>query len=195
MQADAERYEQQLASLVPRGRIWPTEPGSKLRALLRVLAEGLVRVHLRALALIEEADVRTTVELLPDWERVLGLPEDCAPAGQTFAERRDAAVAKFNRIGGASRGYFTALALELGFVITIREYGPDDVQDPVPPIVVDSEEWAHTWEVTAPEFTLRVARVNELVVQEPLRSWGNEVLECFFAKLKPAQSQVIHVYV
>lgn len=193
MKRDGDQYGEQFARQLPPGRVWPKEPGSRLRGLLRGLAEGFARAHARALDLIEEVDPRTTTQLLLDWERVLGLPEDCPGAETTLAGRRAAVVSKLTSLGGQSPGYFIAVAASLGFTITIREYGPAQIQDPVG-VPVYSPEWRHTWEVNAPEFTIRIARVNESQIGEPLRAWGNELLECVFARLKPAQSRLVHTY-
>ena len=193
MQGSAEQYEQQLAALLPRGRIWPKEPGSRVRAVLRVFAEGLSRAHLRALELVDEVDPRTTVELLADWERVLGLPEPCPGATDTLAARRAAVVTKLTAIGGQSRAYFIGVAAELGFTITIQEFGPTQIGDDVG-LPLYGTDWRFVWEVNAPEFTIRNAQVGQSQIGEPLRTWGNDLLECVFARLKPAHSRLVHTY-
>lgn len=195
---DGAAYEEQLVALLPPGRVWPVEAGSNLRVLLRMFGEGLVRVHNRVFDMIMESDVRTTNEMLTDWERVLELPDpDCVAAlgEQTFAERRNAVVEKFVRLGGASAQYFIDLALSLGFVISIREYGPDNTTTDLPSgITHGTTLWKYTWEVNAPLQSPRNFLVNVGRIQEPLRSWNNEILECFLLKFKPAHTNLIFVY-
>jgi uncharacterized protein YmfQ (DUF2313 family) len=76
---NAADYRQQLAALLPTGPALPREPGSVLMRLLEPPAAELARIELRAIALLDEADPRVTAEMLVDWERAFGLPDDCSP--------------------------------------------------------------------------------------------------------------------
>lgn len=60
-------------------------------------------------------------ELIPDWERVLGL----TPAPDASQQERLTLIkAKINVTGGLSRAYFINLAESLGYTITIDEPRP-----------------------------------------------------------------------
>jgi len=121
----AHDYRQQLEALLPRGPAWNVEPGSDRAALLDALSEEPARVDARAWDLLEEADPRTTRELLSDWERDSGLPDKCSfGIATTLTERRDALVAKLTQDGGASEAFFIVLAKQLGYEITITTYRP-----------------------------------------------------------------------
>ncbi len=74
--------------------------------------------------LTQESDPRRTYELLPEWERALGLPDPCVPVVQTLPERRQALVNKLTIQGGQSRAFFIATAANLGYRIAITEYRP-----------------------------------------------------------------------
>ena len=70
-----------LAALLPIGPAWPREYDSTLMALIGGLSQIWGDVDGRAADLLEtESDPRTTVELLPDWERAWGLPDPCVKA-------------------------------------------------------------------------------------------------------------------
>lgn len=69
----AEAYARMMRGLLPRGRAWETRPGQFLFQLLLGAADELARVSLRVIALLDEADPRTAVETLPDYERNLRL--------------------------------------------------------------------------------------------------------------------------
>lgn len=60
-------------------------------------------------------------ELLPDWERLLGLTPD---GEATTQERRDQVRAKFMAAAGISRSYFVVLAGALGYTATIEALKP-----------------------------------------------------------------------
>lgn len=63
----------------------------------------------------------TQNELIPDWERVLGLTP--SPV-ETMDERLLLIKAKLNELGGLSIPYFINLAKSLGYTITIDEPQP-----------------------------------------------------------------------
>ena len=90
-------------------------------------AEGgaLDAAEAAAAAVLSEADPRTTAALLPDWERVLGLPDPCSAGLFTSApERRSAAAGKIAALGGASPAYFVGVAAAMGYSVTVEELQP-----------------------------------------------------------------------
>jgi uncharacterized protein YmfQ (DUF2313 family) len=192
MPATAQQYENLLIQLSPPGAAWPVEEGTTWRVLLGARAEELARLHNRAEALFEEADPRTASELLPDWERVLGLPDDCAGAADTLEERRAALLAKLTGIGGQSRAYYIGVAAALGFTVTIEEFPVFTCESPCEDAVTD-ETWRFTWRVNGPTTTVRDFTC-ESTCEEPLRDWGHEVLECAMTRLKPAHTAVLFAY-
>lgn len=88
----AESYASMLADLMPHGRLWRllgNVLGILLDRLLLGSADELVRVDQRVQDLLNEADPRTALELLPEYEREL----DVAGAID-IAERRGRIVAR-----------------------------------------------------------------------------------------------------
>ncbi|MCA3315198.1 MAG: DUF2313 domain-containing protein [Roseomonas sp.] len=81
---DASAYLSQLLGLLPPGDALAREPGSRLERLLSVPAAELARVDGRVEALLLESDPARTTEMLADWERALGLPDECYP-NETFS--------------------------------------------------------------------------------------------------------------
>jgi uncharacterized protein YmfQ (DUF2313 family) len=187
-------YRDQLISLQPPGAAWTTEPGSTRWNMLTALAVEVARIDLRAAELREEADPRTTVEMLPDWERVAGLPDPCAGQAQTLAERRQRLVAKLAARGGQSRAYFIGVAAQLGYTVTIEEFPQftctsrcNEALNPA------SVRWQYAWRVRAPANTVRVMTCQS-GCDEPLATWGNQILECVLGRLKPGQTTLIFAY-
>jgi uncharacterized protein YmfQ (DUF2313 family) len=195
MRKTPEQYRDLLRSLLPTGTAWPTDETSMLSGLVSGLSRSLARTHNRAVDLIDECIPKTSTELLSDWERVCGLPDPCsADAAVTLQARRAAVVAKLSARGGQSRAFFIALADALGYEITITEFRPfrtgiSKVGDPV-----CSSEWWFVWRVNAPEVTIRSFKVGQSAVGEPLRSWGNQTLECAISQRKPAHTLVQFAY-
>lgn len=104
-----------LQALLPPGRALTREPTAKLTQLLEAIAGMFLDAQLRLEALLVEADPRRAVDLLPDWERTLGLPDTCTANLQlSTADRQRLAFARLVEEGGQSRAYFIALAASYG---------------------------------------------------------------------------------
>lgn len=191
MSADA--YLTQLQALLPQGAAWPREAQATLTRLLQAVADELARMDARADALIDEADPRTTAELLVDWERVAGLPEPCITAPQTIADRRAALTGKLASSGGQDRAFYIAIALALGYEVTITEFRPFVAGSSAGDELTNGD-WIFTWRVNAPEETVRVFAAGSGAAGEALRTWGNELLECVIGRLKPAHTIVQFAY-
>ena len=116
-------YVQAFLRLLPQGNAWPRQPDTTLVKTCTGLNEYRGFVDGRAADLLEiESDPRTTVELLPDWERNFGLPDPCYEAPQTIGQRQLALVMRMTMLGGQSREFYIAVAAMIGYTITITEY-------------------------------------------------------------------------
>lgn len=194
MAMTAAHYLTQLQALLPDGAAWPRDPAAVMTRLLRAMAEEFARLDARCGALVDEADPRTTYELLSEWESAFGLPNPCTGALATVQERQAALAVKVTKLGGQSQAFYIGVAAKLGYTITITEFpiamaSTLSAGDALG--VVGSE---HVWRVNAPAVTIRTFRVGRSVVGERLRSWGNELLECAITRLKPAHTNVLFGY-
>lgn len=94
------------------------EPDSLISETLEALAQELSRVDGRGDDLINEADPRTAVETLDDWEKALSLPDLLVtdiPA--TLAGRQVAVTTKFVSRGGQNYDYFANLIDACGYTL------------------------------------------------------------------------------
>lgn len=189
-------YLSQIQALLPLGPAWPKEEGASLTQMFSALAAELARVDGRAWQLLDESDPRRTAEILLDWERVAGLPDNCVALSgqsQSIAQRRAALVARLTMLGGQSKAYFIALAASLGYTITITEFRPfragqSHSGDPV------ATNWQFAWQVNAPLNTVVPFRSGNGVAGDPINSWGNKLLECVLSRFKPAHTTAIFAY-
>ncbi|MGS1033322.1 putative phage tail protein [Burkholderia glumae] len=133
----------------------------------------------------------TAVELLPEWEAALGLPDPCAGESPSLAQRQAQVVARFTNNGGASIAYFVNYAKTLGFDIGISEFTPFRAGQQAAGDSCGEEGWAHTWRINAPSTTINYFRASASTAGEPLATWGNSVLLCEMNTLKPAHTLVI----
>jgi uncharacterized protein YmfQ (DUF2313 family) len=190
------RYAAQGAKLLPPGPAWTRAEGTVLRKLLEGLAGLVGDVHERGLDLLDEADPRTTLELLPEWEAFLALPEPFQTLEPTVVLRRAAVLAKLTGVGGQTIAAFVALAQSLGYPITveeIEEFAPARIGDTIGARTWGAA-WAFAWLVHAPQATPTFFRADESTAGEPLVAFGNELLEAAFERAKPAHTEVLFAY-
>jgi uncharacterized protein YmfQ (DUF2313 family) len=115
-QAQAE-----LLALSPGGWAWNPDPQGIWGTMLLPLAAEISRVEAAAEAMLPESAPLTSVNLLPDYERVLG-PDPCAAAPTLLADRQRLAHRRWVATGGQSIAYFVGLAAAQGIAVTITEH-------------------------------------------------------------------------
>ncbi|PLX49104.1 MAG: phage tail protein [Desulfobulbaceae bacterium] len=194
MAKTASEYKQQFKALLPPGKLWESlgREGSVADRLWEAKAQEYARIDRRVDDLLAEANPLRTVEMLPDWEEFAGLPDVCTGTLLTVQQRRNALVQKLTSVGGQSRAYFVGVAAALGYEITIDEFEPHTCETACDQPIYD-EDWRWTWRVNAAEQTI-IESTCESPCNEPLRVWGNELLECTIERLKPAHTNVLFGY-
>ncbi len=182
----ADDYSQLLMQLLPPGRAFDVQPGSQLAALLQGLAADPAAVDANRLQVIPESLPSETDDLLPDWELELGLPDDCAPSGQTVAERRQALVQKVTANQAITATYIEAAAAALGFTVTavvqhMRQHG-SLYGTCTYGTSYGSSGWNWVVYIEAGETTLQ-KRPYGSGYSESYANWGNELLQCVLSAL------------
>lgn len=197
---DAAAYAGQLRQLLPRGAAWDFPADATFAQLLEAMAEELARVDGRGLDLLEEADPRTALELLPDWERVAGLPDACTGQSDNPGERQAALQQKLTGLGGQSALAFIELAARLGYLIWIEEDRPARMGTRLGDRL-NGAEWAFCWTAHIRPFDgyleeatfLAQAHIGDRLGVR-LRGFGAIDLECVIARAKPAHTIVLFAY-
>jgi len=159
---------------------------------LDMILEGdhLDQVQAGAETLLSNVFPDTTFELLPDWERLLGLSqgEDASTTARVAA-----CVAKFKETGGLSITYFKQLAAAMGLTIEIVEPQPfmagigaagDTIYEP-------DSIWC--WRVDVMDVVpvaVLYFRAGESPAGDPLMSFFRPEIVDVFENLKPAHTFV-----
>lgn len=181
-----EDYTKALISLAPQGLAWNWKPNSVMYAVLRGLARSYQSSDLDAIQLINGAFPKTATVMLPEWEKTLGLPDDCAIGEMdSLPKRQGAVVSKLVSSGGQSKAYFINYAAELGYTITITEFRPARCGISACGDPLNGEDWPFVWRVNAGKTVISYALSGVSYCSDPLRSWGNRYLECMLNKLSP----------
>lgn len=193
MAVKTDQYFNMLTALLPQGMLWEQlKQDPNFVGLLQAAADELALLDAREDDLLDEADPRTTYEMLPDWEAAYALPDPCSGADLTLEQRRLMLVAKYTNKGGQNIPFYINLAAQLGYDITITEFSifnfDSSFEDPM-----TDENWLFTWQVNAPVVTINDMTF-ESGLDEPWATWGNERLECAINRLKPAHTTLQFTY-
>jgi uncharacterized protein YmfQ (DUF2313 family) len=192
--SDENAYTEQLKKLAPQGLAWSTEPTSNWVKLLSAIARECARVDAMGSLLVDESFPDTTLLLLPNWERVAGLPDACSDFEDTIQVRKQNLLAKIVARGGATKQYLLDVAEKFGFNINIVEFDQFRVDESSVGDPLCGEAWQFAFEVQAPEETITWFRSGGSAAGEPLATWGNERLECLITRLKPAHTVALFAY-
>lgn len=191
----AIRYADQLEALLPPGQLFRHPVGPNIRALLDGMALEFARYHGRVEQLLAEQAPRSTSELLGDWERVLGLPDNCAPLSSSTNIRRAAVLSRIAVQGGQTVESFTALAAALGFPIVIEEHPTFRVGSRVGDRVWNVEGgWPWTFTVHGPVRTAHFFHAGSSGAGDALSTFDNAPLECAISRVAPAHAHVLFSY-
>ncbi len=193
MAYSAQDYLALLQGLLPRGPVWPREATSVQTQLLATLMPTWATLAGRDANLLVDGFPSTTLELLPEWELSVGLPDPCAGEAPTIEARRNQVVARFAGLGGQSVPYFIQFAANLGYPITVTEFAPFRFGHPFGQPLYGLA-WAFAWQVNAPTYTVDYFRFGESAMGEPFASFGNTVLQCELQRLKPAHTTLLFNY-
>lgn len=183
MAHSVEQWSDALLQQMPRGRAWPRDPEAYLPKYVSGFAQRLADLELSADELLLEMRPETTVQLLPEWETYLGLPE-CESTSQSFDRRRAAVVEKYHRKGGLQTWQIELIAAALGFTVTVTEQWPHhvlrDVNYPIYPASTRFVLRVDVYGIPEERFTVLDN------VLTPLRGNAPLVLECVLNRLKLA---------
>lgn len=195
-QFSVTNYTSALQGLMPMGLVWPRKTDSIQSAVLRALASAYKQSDDAASALLIGSFPATATIMLTDWEKTLGLPDDCAIGeNDSIALRQKAVVARLFSTGGQSAAYFIGVAKALGYDISIKVFRQARAGLSVCGDALNGDEWPFTWLVTAPQTTITYAQAGGSYAGDPLRSWGNKRLECRLRALAPSHTTVLFGYV
>ena len=153
----------------------------------------LARTDARADKLLLEQDPSKTVELLPEWEKEVGLPDECSGLAPTIPERRTNLIAKLLARGGQSEDYFVNLFEEQGIAITIYHKQPSYVPLSIPGYVT-GEAYKFIWFVDIPDFQVDYGEIGDGIGDYLGIFLSSSNVACIIEKYKPAYTKVVYNY-
>jgi uncharacterized protein YmfQ (DUF2313 family) len=166
-------------------QLFPIELGGVHDADLEIEGSHLDEALARSEQLLREVFPDTAGECIADWERVCAITPG---AEDPLQLRRQRVVAKLLSRGGLSVAYFTHLAEEMDYTITIEELAPS--------VESHGNESVFIWRVTVHDTEgVYHFRAGQSRAGERLLWWTALTgLEGLFTDLKPAHTQIIFIY-
>lgn len=192
-QADETRKQADvLAGYLPPGRAFGAKhtPGTVTRSLLEGLAEELRRGGEAIETFKREVLPSETTELLAEWERAVGIPDECFDGEGTVKERRDMVIAKIASLGVQTAQDFVDLAALFGVDAAIVAGSVHGVFPYTFPIIFFPN-------AKAAYHTIIVDFGNTGVATFPFTfpilfgSKEQAMVECLFRKVKPAHCDLL----
>lgn len=194
---DLEDYFSQMLALLPTGPAWDTADTGLMGELLYALVAEFERVSDRIVELEHDAFPQNTTQLLEDWERVLGLPDECAAdITQSTTERRAAVITRLTTQGEPSPVFFQNLALSFGYSIDVIEHFPARAGIARVGESIDAPGNQFTWTVRIPgSYTQsRRAIIGDARIGDRIATWGDGSLECLIRQYNPAHTTLKFIY-
>lgn len=184
---------QRTMDLLPPGLFWSRDPNSNLGKLVTLFATARQQRHQRKLILLDIESVPTSaVELLPDWEQALGLPDPCRPLPGTLAARWAAIADVFFADHPPTSDNMVAWAASAGWNVTIREQRDFVAGISMPGDAVGENDF--TWVVTVLDQVIDYFRAAQGMSGDPLWSGPDlTTLECILRRAAPAHTQVYFI--
>jgi len=193
-----DQYLSMLQALQPPGMAYSRNPNSIQAALLRAWADEFTRFDSRCDDLLNEFIPVNARELLPDWERILGLPDNIMVNLNLNIDQRSAAVAaKFTADVGQSRQTYINLAASYGFPgATIDEFRPMTCNDTCNDAVFSDDD-RYVFAVNMPATGGGFLMTCNSDCNCALGTWGNSqtMVENAISRRKDADIDVIFNYV
>ncbi|MBV2180881.1 MAG: YmfQ family protein [Castellaniella sp.] len=188
----AADFLQAFLALLPRGRVWSRDTDAVQNQALMGLNTIYESNSARSRQLLTDAFPASTYELLPEWEATLGLPDPCAGVAPSAQARVAQVVARLTSVGGQSIPYFTSMAANLGYTVTITQFVPARFGGSFG-APFGNQDWAHAWQVNAPQFSVGKNTFGGSF-GSAFAWWGNNVLQCEIQAAAPAHTIVNFQY-
>ncbi len=192
---DQAAYSEQVHGLLPTGRAWATGVGTRMARLVAAFSSELARVDTSLTALLNGALPDHATDLLPDWERVAGLPDSCSGGGlaDDVLQRRAAVIEKIVTKANLNPATFVATARRYGVDIDVIEFDQPRAEA-VQGLDTSGGRWRYVWWIKLPAGKVRRFHVLS-TVNTPLRTIQRSAeIECRLRKLNPAHMLLLFIY-
>jgi hypothetical protein len=186
-----------LAKHMPTGKLWEAvfDGDKNLGKLVKGLAVEYYRLSVLIKEVETEMDITKTNKLIAEWEKSVGIPDDCFSNNETLARRQLQSREKLSNFGGVQKKQdFERVAEVFGFNVKVTPGsfpGAFPLLFPIP-FIGSSKEVHHTILV---QFVGGTIADDSFPLTFPIvfGSGGQSFLQCIFDVLAPANVQVLFI--
>ena len=182
-----------LADYLPNGPLFVAKKclDTNLRNLLEGLAESLRKAEEDINLTTSEYDIPTTTLFIEEWEKFVGIPDDCFIIADTIEQRRSNVLTKLTALGVQTADEFVELAAIFGVPVNVFSGAGEEAE-------FFTLEFPAIFSVISKEA--RFTMIVEFLVPESEQFpyifpflFGSDlisILECLFNRLRPANVRV-----
>jgi uncharacterized protein YmfQ (DUF2313 family) len=168
------------------GRAWTRDPESTQSKVLAGLTEIYATNNARANQLLIDAFPATAVELLPEWEFTLGLPNPAAGPTPSLAARKLLVFARLVGPGGVSVSNYRGFAALLGF---------DALLTPNAPFRCGQSRCGQALGVQENLYGLTIMVKNSAANNSVFGEFGRAVLQSELQRVAPAHAVLNFIFI
>jgi len=188
---DINKQAQSLADYLPNGKVWQAKniAGSNFRKLLLGLGAELLRTEQKMNEVISEFYFTSTTQLIKEWEKTLGIPDDCISIADTLQGRINNILLKLSMWEVVTAQDFVNIAQVVGLTTTVS--GGKRWQTETPTIDFSSDKEAR-FTIVVDFYIPKTTFPYEFPI-----TFGSPLVKiviAIFEKLKPANTQLIYRY-
>lgn len=190
-----------IAAELPDGKAFESKniPSKNLYKFLDAIAQSFILFSTDLDEALKEMNPETTEDLIANWEKEYGLPDECLKTDGDIDERRTNILIKIGMNGVQTIQDFIDLATKFGYdAEIIPQAAAEEVVFPLdfPWIFGTAKEVRFTIYVNLPaELGQNTFPFNETKFPFPFSSTNTNIVECVFKRLVPANVQVIFQYI
>lgn len=199
-----EEQTNSLAAYLPLGKLWgaKNQEDTVTRGLLQGLSGELIRNSALLAEYREEILPDRTVLFLSEWERALGIPDDCFTGVGTDDERRNDILAKLTSLGVQSAEDMRLLALQVYniditiknprksgenvFPYTFNPTGEEDGNGDGGSLVFNLSDREARFQIIIQYNNLPIAVLFPFTFPISFGTRESKIIECLLTKLRPA---------
>lgn len=187
---NADDYLQQLLALLPNGLAWNKQTDSNLYQFCLGLVQEFARLEDELDLMLLESRPNQTWNLLSEWERSAGLPDECVVSSDDPIVRRNQLVSRLRMQGGQSIAYFVSVLEAMGYKSPkITEPKPATVNSLCNAAVWDkSAVWC--WIVSLSENVDLMHATTGSACTAFLGAYMPSPAKCLLERIKPAHTNV-----
>ncbi|MBX9593320.1 MAG: DUF2313 domain-containing protein [Roseomonas sp.] len=191
----AEDCLAELLALLPPGRGLARVAASNTGRFLKPIAAEMAALEATRARLLAQISPGNAVELLEDYERILG-PDPCARdlVLETIDQRQRYAELRWNPPPDPRPATLVALAAMLGVAITVETFDPDVCGAGECGEEMGPETEAYTWLVNAPLTALIDGECGAGECGEPINDFAAPLIECVLRQWVPVHRLAVFSY-